>query len=662
MFPDSGNWFPTTKFLLHRAVGSMGVAALPQIPYILAWLPATAGILYLKLVSVPHGTFIDFRMRSLPLLQELSVYRVDIFLCFLLIPLSLFILTLVSPRPFRGPLIVLVSIASQLLSFVNVQSFKQVGRLSSLRLLSDSVHWAWNHPDVIQEYVRPSGVVKLLVLIVLTLLIGLWANKQSAAMSRAQTCRLWTSATRAATVPLLALISLPWLSRLPPSPATQSILISSLDAFWGLDDEEQTANMSCPAPAELNANYRKLAQIGVSSVDVRYWRRAEGSDIIIFVLETSPAKILPIDSTLDDLPNLRELRNRAFVAPKHYTTYPLTVRALFSSLSGWYPSDFMKDFDSLFSDLEVPGIARQLSRLGYKTAWYSPSAWRFEYDVAIPKALGFKQLSFGAMSLESDKVPWIAKRHSDLESLRALESDLETWLTKDQRYMVVFAPQLSHSPWLDVTASHVLKNVMDRGRPLMAAQDAYLGEIIKLLAAHRRLDKTLIVVVGDHGLRTRDEDPDLPVGTLDDISFHVPMLIYAPQVLTASVTIPWLTSHIDISPTLLDLIGIDRPREWEQGSPIWDPALRTRRTFLFARHLYSADGYHAIDRFVMQNNFYNLVYGNDHLSFGPESRIASTSPEYRTAVESIRQMVILQRCWVEQFGRGDHSVRTSMQK
>src|SRR6202040_1092872 len=98
-----------------------------------------------------------------------------------------------------------------------------------------------------------------------------------------------------------------------------------------------------------------------------------------------------------------------------------------------------------------------------------------------------------------------------------------------------------------------------------------------------------------------EEDPDLPVGMIDDISFHVPMLIYAPQLLKASVTIPWLTSHIDISPTLLDLMGVDRRRDLEQGSPIWDAALQGRTTFFFARHYFSADGYYANGQFVMWN-------------------------------------------------------------
>jgi arylsulfatase A-like enzyme len=245
----------------------------------------------------------------------------------------------------------------------------------------------------------------------------------------------------------------------------------------------------------------------------------------------------------------------------------------------------------------------------------------------------------------------MVKRSDDLDLLGQLESNVELWLNKGQRYMVVYAPQLSHSPFLDITPDGRLKNVTDRVRPLLALQDAYLGEILKLLVTHHRLDKTLIIVVGDHGLRNRDEDPNLPLGMLDDISFHVPMLVYAPQILKASVTIPWLTSHIDISPTVLDLIGIDRQRDLEQGAPIWDPALQSRTTFLFARHLFSADGYYANGRFAMSNEFSARVFVNSRLHFDAANAVPPNSPDYHQVTSTVQQMVNLQQRWVEVFGR-----------
>jgi hypothetical protein len=636
-----------------------GIVCLSRIPFLLIWLPAIIGIFYLKFVSLRLDGPFGMSFWALPVLGKLTVFRSDILICFLAIPLGLFLLVLVLPQWLRGTFVALFSIGWLVISYGNVQGISAIGRLYSFNLLSDSFHWARNDPRSIREYIKLSGVIRALTLMALSVGIAWWAGKQcSACLSQPSIRRKWFAATRAVALPLAAIIVIPWLTGFPSSSATQSVLLSSIRAFWGLEENEaQIDDFRKLSPTDLIAKYRELAHIEVSSKDPRYWSRAEDSDVIVFVFETSPAQILPIDGNLDDFPNLRMLRDRSFVAPKHYTTYPYTNRAIFSCFSGWYPSDFRRDFVQTFSDLEIPGLARKLSSHGYKTAFYTPFPWQVNYDISTSKALGFAQLSFAHPSTfqnsDYETQPWMAKRADDLDSLRTLESDVESWLTKDQRFLAVFAPQLSHSPWFDVTPDGRLKNLLERGRPLMALQDAYLGEILKLLAAHNRLEKTIIVVLGDHGLRTREEDPDLPIGMIDDISFHVPMLIYAPQVLNASVSIPWLTSHIDISPTLLDLVGLDRQRDLEQGSPVWDSAIQSRTTFLFARHYFAADGFYSNGQFVMWNQFMDKAFANNQLHFSVENALTPSSPEYRKATDSIQRMVSLQQRWVEVFGRGD---------
>ena len=107
-------------------------------------------------------------------------------------------------------------------------------------------------------------------------------------------------------------------------------------------------------------------------------------------------------------------------------------------------------------------------------------------------------------------------------------------------------------------------------------------------ASHRakekgRLDKTLIVILGDHGLRTRREYPPFHAGTLDDVTFHVPLVLYAPGVVESTVRIPWMTSHIDIAPSVLDLLGIqDRPRPGARQPDVGSGTGRPHHVFLRA--------------------------------------------------------------------------------
>ena len=170
---------------------------------------------------------------------------------------------------------------------------------------------------------------------------------------------------------------------------------------------------------------------------------------------------------------------------------------------------------------------------------------------------------------------------------------MHAWGQRGERFAGIFLPQIGHAPWADFTDGK--GDLIARGRKLIAMQDAWLGEILDQLAADGRLEKTLIVVVGDHGTRNTMENPDLLPGIVDVHSFHVPLLIYAPTAIEARTEVRYITSHIDIAPSLLDLLGVRIGRDSEQGAPIWDERIKERNTYFLSNHLFGSDGYHSAE-------------------------------------------------------------------
>jgi arylsulfatase A-like enzyme len=138
---------------------------------------------------------------------------------------------------------------------------------------------------------------------------------------------------------------------------------------------------------------------------------------------------------------------------------------------------------------------------------------------------------------------------------------------------------------------------------------------------------------------------------IDEYSFHVPLLIYAPQALNHPETVPWITSHIDVVPSLLDLLGIERERDSEQGSPIWDSRLQERTTFFFANHFCGADAYYSNGQFFMRSAVSDTVYQNDCLHFDASHAVPPTSPRYAEVTAAIRRMVGLQETWAATLGQ-----------
>lgn len=292
---------------------------------------------------------------------------------------------------------------------------------------------------------------------------------------------------------------------------------------------------------------------------------------------------------------------------------------------------------------------RTLRRRGYATAAYAPDAYTRETDDPMYGAVGVERRFYSDLfaSTVDSTDPVRNKIEYDRIALQALKNDVTRWHQAGRRYAVLFQPQIGHGPWPDITGGGIpASRLLARGRAIIALQDVWLAEIVALLEKAGRLEKTLIVVTGDHGIRTRIEDPAFPVGMIQDYSFHVPLLLYAPGVLSARRDISWMTSHIDITPSLLDLLGVSGGRESEQGSPLWDKRLDRRMVFFWANHYFGSDGYaEPGGSFAMWNRFRDTVYVGQRLDFRGRPPHTRGSAVYERVTGRFSPMIDLQEAW-----------------
>ena len=306
-------------------------------------------------------------------------------------------------------------------------------------------------------------------------------------------------------------------------------------------------------------------------------------------------------------------------------------------------------------DMVLPGFARSLGGAGYQTAVYSPK--HFNRDDAMFQIAGFQQQKLpkdldGISRAQTAEPAWMQDRVGrDVAVLRLMEQDLEKWLSQRQHFSVMFLPQVGHHPWPDYGGDSAETDPRKRARAVIALQDVWLGELVELLERYHALDQTLIVVTGDHGIRSREEDPSLDGGMIDEYSFHVPLLLYAPCVLDHAKTIPWLTSHIDIAPTLLDLLGVEDARDFEQGLPLWTPGIAYRTTYFFAYHMFGADGYSSNGKFYMWSRVSGSVYASDRQHFIAADIVPPGSGLSDGVTRSISRMVGLQQVWDARFAK-----------
>ncbi|HJX50047.1 MAG TPA: sulfatase, partial [Candidatus Nanoarchaeia archaeon] len=83
--------------------------------------------------------------------------------------------------------------------------------------------------------------------------------------------------------------------------------------------------------------------------------------------------------------------------------------------------------------------------------------------------------------------------------------------------------------------------------------DKEIGRLFEFLLQTKLLDETIIFILGDHGDNLTDHETYFSPSGLFDDSIHVPMILHIPGI--EKKQIKELTQHVDIMPTILELIG-----------------------------------------------------------------------------------------------------------
>jgi hypothetical protein len=615
-------------------------------------------------------------LQSLNVIERISFFRGELFYGAFLIPLALLTLNRYLPVAWSVFLTGTISFATAILLGIQLMSLKEFGRFSSFKMIRVGLSWAWHEPGSNAQYLMSrEGLLTLLALVGIACALA-WAARESK-IPTAQT------ATRAKTLvelygfAVVAVLLLSIKSDVPRTPYQENSILRAASSLWkenavetgefgGLDMNRASglvsADLSHLSDAALIARYREFARVPAPSQDPRYFGKEAGANVLFFILETTPEKYLPVGQDLARFPNFNRLQRNSFVGTRHYTTFPITRSALFSVFSSWYPIDDAENaFDSPAWD-SPDGFLQRLNSMGYQTAVFSPLRAPGVPDAALFEAMGFRQQVYpqSAVTNYDQGQSWQQERMTaDLDTLHLLETQLDQWIKQKRPFAAAFLPQIAHSPYPDGKDGQSAAELQDRGQIILEKEDAWLGELLTLLQKDGQLDNTIVVVVGDHGLRNLSENPEMRRGTVDETAFHVPLIIHASRALDHTENIPWLTSHIDVVPTILDLLGASDGRESEQGTPIFNLALKDRTTFFFAKPMYGADGYTAHDEFFMWHYFSDTVYKKSRAEFDPDDIVPRRS-EIGTAVpKDISTMVALERAWHQRFSQGTRQLQKS---
>ncbi len=563
-----------------------------------------------ELLGVGHGGGLSWS-------QKLALFRDDLLISVVIGGIAFLGLIRLIPPRWRASFAWVTCTALFLVFYAQLKSWWEVGTFISAKLMGYGLFGAGR--DLIGEYASSATVQRLIgSLIALTATCVLLALLERGGGRLKLASRVgWTAWPLAGAAAALVIAS--WAARVPRTPFSRAAATASLAAFVGREEFTHTPPpMEGLSATDLVARYAQLANAPVPNKPSVQFGKARGYDVVFILLESMPEACYAIAKAQGAIPHMTALERSAFVPSAHYSTYPYSRRAYSSIYSSWYPLNGIRGeierFSTISRDLRAPGVVHSAAVAGYETVAFVPERpVSLEEDELRYAALGFAMHEVPPSAYQKPEGFLLDNSHRSWVRTRDRESfnQLKTWAARaieaNQRYLYAFNPQLTHGPWPGLKSTSTRDETCQAGFKLFGEIDGMIGELVALLKEKQRLDKTLIVVLGDHGLRTRSEYPPFHAGTLDDVTFKVPFVLYAPKVVDSSFTIPWMTSHIDIAPSVLDLLGIQTDRDLELGSPMWEPAIADRATFFFAKGYLGADGYQRSHEAIMVRYLYGGV-------------------------------------------------------
>lgn len=110
--------------------------------------------------------------------------------------------------------------------------------------------------------------------------------------------------------------------------------------------------------------------------------------------------------------------------------------------------------------------------------------------------------------------------------------------------------------------------------------DKQLGRLFQALRERGLADDTLVVITGDHGEAFADPHSHRGHGsTVYEEEINVPLIFWNPRLFPGGGRSTNVGGHVDLNPTIADLLGVEAPGEW-QGFSMFDPARAPRAYFM----------------------------------------------------------------------------------
>ena len=281
----------------------------------------------------------------------------------------------------------------------------------------------------------------------------------------------------------------------------------------------------------------------------------EGWSVVLITIDTLRADRLGCYGYADiETPHLDRLAGEGILFENAVTTVPFTLPAHSSIMTGAYPPVHgVRENVGYALDERLPTLAEDMAGAGRRTGGFI-SAFVLDGRWGIDRGFEryydeFKVQDMGTLNIASVQ----------REGTETMEQ-AETWLDDVAGspfflWLHLFEP---HDPYEapEPFASRYPKRPYDAE---VAYTDSLVGRLREMLEGRNLLDRTLLVVTGDHGEGLGDHGEYFHGFFVYDSTVRVPLIVRLPEGRLGGRSVDAAVSHVDLRPTILDALGLPSP-------------------------------------------------------------------------------------------------------
>lgn len=370
-------------------------------------------------------------------------------------------------------------------------------------------------------------------------------------------------------------VALTLVGKLAPEEAAQTLQMSAVYEFvasttrYYVRTQERVVNMSNAPHFRKDLMYGKAPApkplASLMNVDKLPLSRP---NVVLVVLESASTLHTGLwNGKPEDTPRMSEISRHGLIFDQYYTAAPVSMKSLFSISCSSYPQTIPEAETYVNPGMDCHSISEILKERGYRTGLFHGGRFTYTRKDAFFRHRKYDVMRDAAALVNRNKyrpVPWGTDD-------RAVIDDALAWLDQGNPntpfflQLIFLAP---HEPYIvrNAKAPFGTAEPTDRYRNATYFIDEQVGRLWDHLRKRAKTEDTLLVVVGDHGESFGEHRGDfMHGGRIYDTAVHTPLMLVNPRLFSGKRT-GRVGNHLDLVPTILDVLGIDKPARHQGAS------------------------------------------------------------------------------------------------